>query len=170
VDYLWTGITPFVWNGHTYTGVGNLGAIEGISEDSDVSAQGVKAHLSGIQSDSIMQAMYDCRLMHPANIYMALFDANGVLIPDPFLIYSGLTDAVQGNDSGDTATITLNLENILVDLNRAVYMRYTDACQQQVLAAELTRLGLPADTQDTGFRFVPGDMNTVLYWGTNPPG
>lgn len=48
IEYVWSGIGDFVFNGNTFTGVGDLGSIGPIAEGSAVKADGTSVTLSGI--------------------------------------------------------------------------------------------------------------------------
>jgi len=169
VVHVWSGAGNLVWNSNTYCGVGTLGTVQGISEDSEVAAKGVQVSLSGIPSTLVQDTLYETRLLKNANIQMALFYPNLTIIDNPILSYQGRMDATQFTVDGKTATITINLENVLVDLNRMCYRRYTDPDQQIDLAATLTRLDLNANTIDTGFTHVPGNQSVIPFWGTTAP-
>lgn len=166
--YCWTGLTPLTWNGMTFTGIGSLGSISGISEDSEVEAKGITLTLSSIPSDMMSEVLTEVRVLGKVNVWLALFDENLALIPDPILSYQGKMDAPSLNDDATTCTATIAVENVLVDLNRACYRRLTNDDQQLDLAATLARLGLPANTVDTGFRFVAGLQEQITFWGTKP--
>ena len=168
MQYLWSGLGPRVWNGNTYTGVGSLGSISTISEDSTVEAKGVAFTLSGIPADLVSEVLWETRILYQAQAYFALFDASGNLIADPILSYQGKMDQPTISDDGKTCSIEIACENVLVDLNRACYRRYTNDDQQIDLAATLTRLGLPLTTVDTGFRWVAGLQEQITFWGTMP--
>lgn len=166
--YVWTGIGPTTWNSMTFQGVGSLGTISAISEDSDVSAKNVTISLAGIPSSMMNEVLYEVRVLRTANIWLALYDSSNNLIATPVLSYQGKMDAPEMNDDGKTCTCTISLENVLVDLNREVYRRYTDEDQQMDLAATLTRLGMAANTVDTGFTHVAGLQETITFWGRMP--
>jgi hypothetical protein len=74
-QYVWSGIGPMVWNGNTFKGVGSLGLISTISEDSTVEAKGVAFELSGIPSDLIAEVLWETRLLYTAQAWFALWDA-----------------------------------------------------------------------------------------------
>jgi len=167
-QYLWSGLGPMVWNGNTYQGVGTLGSISPISEDSTVEAKGVAFELSGIPANMVSEVLQETRILYKAQAYFALWDANGNLIPTPVLSYQGKMDQPTISDDGKTCAISIACENVLVDLNRACYRRYTNDDQQLDLAATLTRLGLPANTVDTGLRWVAGLQEQITFWGTLP--
>lgn len=166
--YLWSGLGPVTWSGMTFQGVGELGSVDGISEDSTVEARGVRVSLSGIPSDLVSEVLFETRVLLAANIWLALWDADGNLIADPVLSYQGKMDRPEIMDDATTCTITINIENVLVDLNRAVGRRLTDQDQQLDLADVLTRLSLPSDTIDTGFVHVAGLQEQITFWGRSP--
>jgi hypothetical protein len=166
--YVWTGIGPTTWNGMTFTGIGDFGEVGAISEDSSVEAKGVSISLSGIPSALVGDVMFQTRVLGNAQIWLALYDASLTLIADPFLSYQGKMDAPELSDDAKTCTCTIALENILVDLNRECYRRYTDEDQQLDLADTLTRLGLPLTTVDTGFTHVAGLQEQITFWGRAP--
>lgn len=166
--YVWTGIGPTTWNSMTFQGVGSLAGISAMSEDSDVSAKNVTISLSGIPSDMVSEVLYEVRVLRTAQIWLALYDINQVLIDTPLLSYQGKMDAPEMSDDGKTCTCSISLENVLVDLNRAVYRRYTDEDQQMDLSATLTRLGMSQSTIDTGFTHVAGLQEQITFWGRVP--
>jgi len=166
--YLWSGIGNMTWNGMTFTGVGTLGAVSEISEDSDVEAKNVVVSLSGIPSALVLEVAYEVRLLGTCNIWMACYNADGSLIADPILSYQGKMDAPEMTDDGQHCTVSISLENVLVDLNRPCYRRFTADDQQMDLADTLTRLHLPSTTVDTGFSHVPGLIERVTFWGRMP--
>jgi hypothetical protein len=166
--YVWSGIGPITWNGNTYQGVGSLGSISTISEDSTVEAKNVAFELSGIPSTLVSEVLWETRLLYTAQAYFALWDTSGNLIPNPVLSYQGKMDQPSIEDDGKTCSISISCENVLVDLNRPCYRRYTNDDQQIDLQATLTRLGLSSSTVDTGFRWVAGLQEQITFWGTMP--
>jgi hypothetical protein len=166
--YVWTGIGPLTWDAMTFTGVGDLGTISTISEGSAVEAHNVTIELSSIPSDMMGEVLNETRILGTVNVWLCLFDESGAIIPDPVLAYQGRMDTPSMNDDGQTCTCSIAVENVLIDLNRAVYRRYTSQDQQIDLAATLIRLGLPLTTIDTGFQYVPGVQERITFWGTVP--
>jgi len=154
---IWTGFYPLTWGGVTFDGVGTLMGISGMSEDSEVNAKNVTISLSGIPSDIISKALTEVQRGLAAQVYFGLFEADGVtLIPDPVLAYIGRMDQPTITDSGDTCTISINIENALVDMNRSVWRRYTDVDQQM------------DHPDDLGCAFVAGIQEEQIYFGQLP--
>jgi hypothetical protein len=166
--YLWSGIGPITWNSMTFQGVGTLGKVTGISEAANVEAKGMQISLSGIPSSMIQEALYNVRLFQTVNLWLACFDSAGAIISDPVVSFAGLMDKSSIDDDGNTSTITINVENVLADLNRPVCRHYTDADQQLDLKTTLTRLGLSTSTLDTGFSHVNLIQELTVFWGSNP--
>jgi len=164
----WSGIGPLTWNSITFTGVGGLASVSTISEDSTVEAQSVSISLTGIPSTLMSEILYEVRVLGTVSIWLALFDNTGTLISTPVCSYQGKMDVPSIEDNGQTCTVSISLENVLVDLNRPCFRRYTNDDQQIDLAATLTRLSLSPTTVDTGFRFVPGVQELISFWGKSP--
>jgi hypothetical protein len=155
--YLWSGLYSTTWNGNAYFGAGPLLTISGISEDSTVEAKNVTISVSGIPSDIIALALGEMQRGLPAQVYFGLFEEDGVtLIANPVLAYVGKMDQPTISDAGETCTIGINVENALVDMNRSVWRRYTDADQQ---------MDYPGDL---GCSFVPSIEEIQIYFGRLP--
>jgi hypothetical protein len=155
--YVWTGLYPITWDGVTWQGVGSLLGMQGISEDSEVNAKNVTLSLGCIPSDEIALIVNEIQRGLPAQVFLGLFEADGVtLIPNPVLAYTGRMDQPTINDVGDTCTVSVSVENALVDMNRSIYRRYTDADQQ---------LDYPGDL---GCGFVAAIQDYTVYFGQLP--
>jgi hypothetical protein len=165
---LWSGLGPLTWSGMTFQGVGTLGKVDGISEDTTVEARGVQISLSGVPSAMIGEALNNVRLMQTTQLWLVCFTAAGAVIDTPLVSFAGLMDKSSIDDDGNTCTITIAVENVLADLNRPVPRHYTQADQQLDLAATLTRLGLSSSTVDTGFSHVNDIQELTVFWGSNP--
>lgn len=153
---VWSGIGNLTWNAITWSGVGDFGSVSTLSEDSTIEAKGVTISLSGVPITDLTDTLTEVRMLKTASVYLGCFDENHNIIPDPILAYQGRVDLPTLDDSGETCSITINVENVLVDLNRSVFRRYTNEDQQ---------LDYPGDT---GFRFVPTIQEYTMTWGVLP--
>jgi len=79
---------------------------------------------------------------------------NNQLVGTPALVFSGAVDKPSFQISGETVSITLALENKLVDLARPSNRRYTSADQ---------RIDHPTDI---GFGWVEQLNDTATLWGS----
>jgi hypothetical protein len=154
--YVWSGMGPTTWNGQTWIGVGTLGTVSTIEEGSTVSAKGVTLTLSGLDPTLLEDVMEEFQVGLPALVYLGVFDATGALIADPVCCFSGRMDQPTIDISGTTASIAINCENRLVEMNVSVERRYTDEDQQ---------LDYPGDL---GFQFVNGIQDAQIYFGRSP--
>ena len=156
--YVWTGIVPTTWNGQTWTGVGNLGSISTIEEGTDVLARGMTLNFGGFDPTLLSEVLGEFQVGLPVTVWLGLYDATGVLIPDPIVSFAGRMDQPTVQSDGQTATITINCENRLIDLNTPVDRRYTDQDQ---------KLDYPSDR---GLEFVNSIQEVNIWWGRVPTG
>lgn len=150
---VWTGIGTVNWGGHDWTGLGSLAGIGPIEEGTNVEARGITITLSGFDSTLLTDVLYEFQLGATAIVYFGCFSPSMVLVDTPYSMWSGRMDQPTISTDGSTATISINCESRLVDLNVAVDRRYTDADQQ---------LDYPGDT---GLSRVMAIQNVTIYWG-----
>lgn len=154
--YVWTGLGRITWNGQEWIGIGTLGSISTIEESSTVEAKGITLTLSGIDASLLTLVMGEFQVGLPAIVTLGLFDQSGELIADPVCCFSGRMDEPTIDVTGTLASIAINCENRLVELNVAVDRRYTHEDQQ---------LDYPGDL---GFEFVNGIQDSQIYFGRSP--
>jgi len=151
---LWTGFGDIDYARSTYHGTGNLGAITPIEETTQLRANGMQIALSGIPSANISLALAEPFRGRRCDIYLACVDSTTcALIADPVRIFSGKMDTMTINDGAENATIAINVENMLIDLDRSRNLVYTDECQRSLYPG------------DKGFQFVAPLANKVFTWG-----
>lgn len=151
---VWTGHQSIDWNGHTWVGVGTMGSISPIGEDAAVEAKGVTLTFSGFDAGLLGDVMEQFVVGQPVTVYLGLFNA-GVLIASPITSWAGRLDQATV-DVGVEASISINCESRLLDMNVAVDRRYTADDQQRDWPGDL------------GFTFVNAIQEMTLYWGTAP--
>lgn len=155
---VWSGVDDFDLDGNTFTGIGTIGGISPITESTRVVAHGIELSLSGIPSAYVSLALsehYRGRLVY---VWLAFFDADGVLIADAVQIFAGRIDTMGIQDTGETSTLTLSAESQLIDLERPRELRYTDEEQKRLFPG------------DRGLEYVAGLQDKPLHWGVaNPP-
>lgn len=130
-EHVWSGAGTITWNGNTYVGVGSVGKIGSVSEGSGdgLNAQGTSVTLSGINPALLAESMTDIQLGAPATIWFALFDGNLNILGSPYPLYVGTVDQPQLAIGTEEMSITLKLENRLINLKRSGMRRYTSADQ-----------------------------------------
>lgn len=155
----WSGIGSLFWGGspaNEFLGVGKLGSISVIGETRDIRAEGIVIRLSGIPADMVSLALDQARPGLTVLVYIAMFTDAGVLIVDPYLSFSGLTDSVTMLEGGDSSTIEIACESELIRLQRANETRYTHEDQQ---------IRFPGDL---GFEFQEQLQEMALPFGPQP--
>lgn len=151
-QFVWNGVGPLAWNGSTFIGGGGFVSMGSIVEGAAVEAAGVTVSLSGIPSTLVTECLTDIQQGAPAKIWTA-FWRNGALITTPYLAFSGAIDKASLKLGSKTSTISLALENKLVNLQRGSNRRYTTADQHLVYP------------DDTGFNWVEILNDIALKWG-----
>jgi hypothetical protein len=80
-------------------------------------------------------------------------DAANAVITSPVTVFSGFMDTMLINDSSETATIQVNVENRLIEFERTRIRRYT---------AEDQKIDYPTDK---GLEFVAEMSEKEIVWG-----
>jgi hypothetical protein len=148
----WNGSTQdLVIGGNTFLGVGVLGSIGVIEEGAENRAYGLQVGITGIPRDTVALALTQEYQGRPATLWEVQLDANGQPIGTPPIAFRGRMDQMSVT-LGDTASVTVRLENRLADWERARVRRYTDEDQKRVFAT------------DKGFEFVTATVDKDIVW------
>lgn len=152
--FMWTGYGDRILNGQNYTGLGGLLSISTIADGSTVNARGVTVTVSGFDPKLLPAVMNEFLIGQPATIYFGLLAGEGLgLVGSTVVAWSGRTDQPTITVPGpESASISINLESILQDMNTALPWRYTNQDQQ---------LFHPGDA---GLLWVNAIQNVPLYW------
>jgi hypothetical protein len=127
-QYVWSGVGSITVDGQTYIGVGSLASVGAIAEGVEVNAAGTVVTLSGIDPTILNDCLTDIKSGATANVWFGAF-SGGALIAR-YLLFSGVVDKPSVTVQAETISISLALENRLLDLGRATQRRYTAADQQ----------------------------------------
>ena len=152
--YLWTGFGDLSHSNNDYIGVGELLGINAIEESQDLGAKGLDINLSGINGTTLLnKALTEEYQGRDVTIKLGAFDSSGNIINNPITIFSGFMDVMTIDEGAETATITLSVENKLIQLSRSNIRRYTDQDQR-------------ADhPNDDGFEYVAIMAEKDIEWG-----
>lgn len=154
--YAWSGTGTLTWNGVDFAGVGSMGEVAVVEEGSSVQARGTTLTLSGIDLNLLGDALNDLRQGLPVTIWLALFDETPAVIGNPVIAFRGRVDQPTITVNGNTATIQINCESRLMDLNVPATRRYTNEDQWRDWPG------------DRGFEFVNSVQEVTIYWGRTP--
>ena len=150
---LWSGIGDLDYSGDTYLGLGDLLSISEIPETADISAPGINLNLSGVKTSFIAIAKDYEYQGRPLTVSLGAFDNQGALIANPIRLFSGFMDTMTITEGAETSSISVNVENKLVALQRSKVRRYT---------AEDQKIDHP---NDKGFDFVSSIAEKEIIWG-----
>ncbi len=171
---LWTGQgTLVLGDGTSWVGTGNLLNISAIEETSELAVKGATLTLSGVPSEVLSLALSEPYQGRVCNIYFGTFSQGSILQESSSYIllqdgsrinlettdkgfneiFSGYMDQMNIEESGETSTIQLLVENKLVDLERARVARFTSGYQKSIYAGDL------------GLDFVEDLQDKQISWG-----
>lgn len=149
---VWTGYGSLSWNSQTWLGTGDLGSVSAVQESSDGTANGLTLTLNGIKAANIVEILSNSVQGKSAKLYFGLLASPGVWDIEPYCVFDGFIDFPRIEDTGDRATIHLQLEKEFID-QRAQSRRSTDQDQ---------KIDYP---NDKGFEYVAGLANKTILWG-----
>lgn len=142
------------WNSQTWYGNGWLQGIDAAAEQGDLESAGAKIILASVPSNILNLILAQCDQAGTASLWLGFLDSSGAIIADPYLIFKGYLDVPTLTEDAGEPSITLDLENVLADLERTKEGRYNKEHQH---------IYYPSDK---GFDFVAAAADWTGYWGT----
>lgn len=150
---LWNGIGTLTVSSTDYVGAGTLLAIGEIAESSELQANGITVTLSGITDPLLAKARDEDYQGRELTVKLGAMDSSNGVISSPVTVFSGFMDTMVINDSSETATIQIAVENRLIEFERTRIRRYT---------AEDQKIDYP---NDKGLEFVAEMAEKEIAWG-----
>ena len=171
---MWTGQGTLVLeDGTEWIGLGQLLSISSIEETSEMAVKGATITLSGIPSDLLSLALGTPYQGRVAKIYFGTFLRDSLLQETGNYIlregggrinlesmskgfnelFSGYMDQMNIEESGETSSIELAVENKLIDLERARVARFTSGYQKSIYP------------DDDGLNFIEDLQDKKIPWG-----
>ena len=172
--YFWTGYGDLSINGVTYLGVGTLVNISAVEETTEIEAKGAVVTMTGIPSSFLSLALAEPYQGRECKIYFGLWlnnrtittQANDTITTEDLFefatetdtrylteIFSGELDQMNISEEGNTSTIAVTSENVLIKLERPVVRRFTNEDQKSRFST------------DRGLEFVAGLQDKEVFWG-----
>lgn len=145
-----------LWNSVTWLGVGELGGIDAIQENTELGARGMRVTLSGVDNSLAATALGEHYQNRPIRIYGVPLDDQQRMVLEPMQLWSGHMDVMTIALDRD-ATITVTAENQLAALLVPRERHYNDPDQQAEYPGDL------------GLGFVAELAVTQLSWGGTTP-
>ena len=154
---LWTGQGTLNYNSFDWYGTGQLLAFDAVEETSEIAAKGATITLSGVPSEVISLALSEPYQGRKANIYFGLHVEGEDDSTSLTQIFSGYMDQMSIEEGAEASTITLTIENKLIDLERPRTARFTSAWQKYLFP------------NDLGLDFVEDLQDKEIFWGKVAP-
>jgi len=176
---MWTGQGTLVLeDGTQWVGLGTLLSISVIEETSEMAVKGATLTLTGVPSEVLSLALSQPYQGRVCNIYFGTFSTGAILQESgSFLllqdgskiniqdgstgfnqIFSGYMDQMNIQEDADTSTVSLIVENKLVDLERARVARFTSGYQKSIYPGDL------------GLDFIEDLQDKQIPWGRSADG
>ena len=153
---LWTGYHDITIGSDTYVGGGNLLEISSIQESSEVKATGMSIALSGLDSSIVSSALTENVQGTVVKVFFGVLETSSnatAVVDTPYQTFEGFIDTMSILEDGNTAQISVDVENKLVALERPLNRRYTDQDQKNLFAG------------DKGLEFVESLQDKSIVWG-----
>ena len=141
-----------------YVGACTLLQIGEIAESAELQANGLTVALSGITEPLISKARDEDYQGRELKVLLGTIDADGDVVADPVVVFSGFMDTMLMNDGAETAAIQVSVENRLIEFERTRARRYT---------AEDQKIDYP---NDKGLEFVAEMAEKEIVWGRSSVG
>lgn len=150
---LWSGTGDLTWNSQTWLGNGWFAGIPVVPENNEIRSNGINVVLNGVPQALVSLILSEARHSSTGRLWLGLFDDNGDIIEDPYLLFEGKLSSPRIDDSADGSEINLSYEDSLIVLQRASELRYNHESQQTLFPGDL------------GFAYVAGLQNWSGFWG-----
>lgn len=136
-----------------WLGVGKLGSIEAVKEDSELRPNTVMLRLSGVDSALVTAAMGENYHGRAVRVYDGFLNADTlVLVADPEQTFSGIMDRMTVTLGQESGEILVDCESELARWERPRGLLYTHESQQLMYEG------------DRGFDMIPTCQSRIIDW------
>ena len=154
--YMHTGIGDLVWNSHTWLGVGGIGSLSGVPENTALGKGQITANLSHIPiatlPDFITEFTTNDPVGRPWVTYLDVLNTDAT-IKDVVTLDSGFIGSPEIGENADAGNLSLKLLNESTRLGLSTFYRMTDQGQQSIWSG------------DDFFKYVTDTNLAEISWG-----
>ena len=150
---VWSGNDDIAINSETYTGAGTLLTISGVDEGREIKSEGISVSLSGMDKTVLSYALTENYQNRPISLFLGFLMGGSNEVAGTITIFKGRMTNLTVNDTPEGATINVDAENRLVDLERPSNFRYTAESQEFLFSG------------DTGFNRMQQLIDKQVTWG-----
>jgi hypothetical protein len=140
----WTGYGQISANNYVWDGAANVLNFNEITEATDLSAKGINLTFSGLSTNIIAVLLGENYRGRSAKIYVGALDSSNQPVSDMYQIFAGRMDVMTITETGQTATIQINIENVLIDLERPRTRKLTSEEQLERYPGDTSLQGVGA--------------------------
>jgi len=152
-NYMWTGLGDLtLFSNETYTGLGDLLSVGGVTENQDLAAKGCAINLKTTSEFILVTRDRDYQ-GNEIKIYLGALDNTGAVIGDPFMFFDGFLDQMSFTMTGKDVMLQATAEHKLIRLQKSSNRRFTHEDQIQRFP------------NDNGFNLQTAIANRQLTWG-----
>lgn len=127
-----------IYGSETYLGIGSFGGITSdVKETVSLSHAPLQISLTGVDPSLLADALTDDYHRRDAELMFGFDDANGDLIDDPVILWSGYMDYVVISLGQNTGELTLYCDDRGTNLRGRSDVRFTDEDMQAVYTGDL---------------------------------
>lgn len=154
---LWSGIGERAWDGKTWYGAGSLVEIGQLQEVATGAAPGFDITLTAGHPALGDLAFFQLLLEHPVvdrrfTLWRAWLDDAGEIVPEPVRLFVGRMDTSRIQNSGAERKVTLRVERLVRDQERASDLRHSHAAHKATYP------------DDDFFEFLVGVESRTVVW------
>ena len=150
---VWSGTDDLVIGSETYSGAGTLLTVSNSEDNTEMKSNGFVVSLSGMDTTVVNYALTENYQNRPITIFLGYVMGGTNEVSGTLTLFKGRMTSIVINDTPEGATVTIDSENRLVDLNRPSNLRYTKESQNFLHSG------------DTGFNRVSSLQDKQIVWG-----
>lgn len=145
----WTGLGEITANSVTWDGAGMVLSISSPNEGIDLSADGITISFAGLDTSIIGVVLTQNYRNRSAKVFIGALDATNQPVSDLYQVFAGRIDIMSIEEDGQTATVVMSVENVLIDLERPRSRKLTDEEQRKRFFDDpsLSKIGKLQDRQ-----------------------
>lgn len=161
-SFLTTAPHDIAWGGDTYIAVGGHLGFEVVQETTDLTGQGVRLTLDGVNQTIISPLLAQSYIGRTAMVRQGHIDSSGDIIVDPVTLFSGLLnsafeiDESRDPETSGTVIVRTTIVSPLVSFRQQRGIRMTLASHQHHFP------------NDTIMRHISTISARKVYWGRGP--
>ena len=134
---VWTGKDDLVISSETYTGAGSLLSIGGVEDGRDLKSSGLNIALSGMDATVLDYALTENYQNRFLTLFMGYLMGGSNEVAGTIVLFKGRMTTLTISDDPNGATISIDAENRLIDLDRPSNLRYTKESQEFLFTGDI---------------------------------